>query len=189
MKRLMIVMLVMLLAACGGQPEPTATPVPPTPIPATDASAGGGIQATSALSEIQQTVAFAEPGTLIPAGVGTMQAPDAPPFAFDRVLFTQTGGLAGVNIQIDVYADGRVIRNGTESRASEDAITNLNRLLEAINIFNLSGQFMSPGAAADAFTYSLTVVKGGSNRTIMSQDGYTPQELFEIYDAIRAFGQ
>ncbi len=185
----MMLILVALLAACGGQPEPTATLVPASPVPPTDASAGEDAAATGGAAEIQQTVAFAQPGTLIPAGIGTIVPPDAPPFSFDRVIFTQTGGLAGVNVQIDVYADGRVIREGVESEVNAEAITNLARMLETINIFNLSGQFMSPGAAADAFTYSLTVVKGGSNRTITSQDGYTPQALFDIYDAIRALGQ
>lgn len=191
MTRLAFLLIVALIvAACGGSPTPTATPTPaPTETPIPD-TAGGEPIPTRGFEALQVTIPVAQPGTPIsPSLAGTVQPANAAPFRFDRLFFAQTGGIAAMELTIEVFADGRVIRNGVESRTSAETVANLTALLEAFDVFRVAGQFMGLSASADAYTYAITIDAGGSSRTIMSQDGYTPPELFAIYDAVRALGQ
>lgn len=186
-----LLILVLILAACGGSPTPTPTLSVPTATPGlpTQPAGAGEMLPTSQFNELQVTVAVAQPGTPIPAAGSTIEPVSSQPFQFDRVLFTQTGGLAALNLQIEVFSDGRVVRDGAQSQTSSDVVANIASLIDTFDFFRVSGQFMGTGAAADAYTYSLTVESGGSSRTIMSQDGFTPPALFAIYDALRALGQ
>lgn len=186
-----LLILVLILAACGGSPTPTATVSVPTATAGlpTQPSAAGETLPTSQFNELQVTVAVALPGTPIPASGATIEPVSNQPFQFDRVLFTQTGGLSALNLQIEVFGDGRVVRDGAQTQTSSEVVANIASLIDTFDFFRVSGQFIGAGASADTYTYSLTVDSGGSSRTIISQDGFTPPALFAIYDAVRALGQ
>lgn len=193
MIRAILLIMVLLLAACGGSPAPTATPPAPTathttvPLP-TQPIQAGDVLPTSAFESAQVTIVAAQPGTVIPASDATIQPVNSQPFRFDSVVFTQTGGVTGTNLEIIVYGDGRFTRNGVEGRTSAETIANIAALITAFDFFRVEGQFMSPRASADTFTYTLTVNYAGQSRSIRSQDGATPDGLFVIYDVVRALG-
>jgi len=195
MRAAILLILVFILAACNGNATPTATVVVPTPtativpLPMQPGSTAGQPLPTSPFSQLDVTLQVALPGTIIPASDSTIQPVDSQPFQFDRILFTQTGGITGVNSRIEVFGDGRVLRDGVESRVTGETISSLAAMIDAFDFFRVGGQFMGQAAGADTFTYTITVSVAGSSRMIQSQDGYTPQSLFAIYDSIRALGQ
>ncbi len=176
--------LIILLAACGGSPAPTATPEPPTPEPATTAETG----AANPFGDLSATPA-ALPGTFIPASGATIESPNAEPFRFDSLVFTQTGGLSGVDVRVELRGDGTLIRNGATTSISAEEVQRVTDMLAAIDFYRFQGIFVGSGASPDAYRYTLTVDGPLGSRTVMAEDGLTPMELLFIFDSIRALGE
>jgi hypothetical protein len=177
-------LLALMLAGCGGQ-SPTATPVPPTAVPPTDVPVVS--QGNDQLSTLAATLGAAQPGTLvIPNDDKTPNAPTPAPIVLDSLLFTQTGGIANLSLSIELHGDGTLIRDGKTSKVSTDDVKQIQSLLDGIHFFDLQGIFVGQAGTSDAYTYSLSVNAPTGSRTISSQDGMTPPELAQIYDAIRA---
>ena len=173
----------LVLAGCSG-PQPTATTVPPTAVPPTDVPAVGN--GNDQLATLAATMGVAQPGTLvIPNDQLTPNAPTPVPISIDDLLFTQTGGIAHVSLSIELRGDGTMIRDGQTSKVSVEGVQQIASLLDGIHFFQLQGIFVNPAAAADTYLYSLSVTSATGSRTITSQDGMTPPELAQIYDAIR----
>ncbi len=177
---------VLLLASCNNTPEPTATPVPPT---ATEVVAPTAVaNPADNLGDFEGTITVPIPGTLTVGNTG--ETPDAPttPLALDKLTFTQTGGAANVKFVIQLQGDGTLTRDGVTSTVSPDQVQQIAALLDQIDFYHLQGTFVSADSSADTYRYSLNVESAVGSRTIFSQDGLTPPELEQIYDAIRALG-
>lgn len=188
-----VFLLASFLASCGGSPTdtPTATPVPPTE-PAATAESTDTVALPNAddLSDFAGTVSVPIPGTLSVANTGeTPNAPTRAPISLDLLVFSQTGGLANVNEVIELHGDGTLIHNGASSTVGQDKIQAITDMLNQIHFYDINGTFIDASGAADAYHYSLTVQSDQGSRTIFSQDGLTPQELSDVYDAIRALVQ
>lgn len=176
---------ILFLAACGSA-TPTATVVPPTAAPPTDAPVATG---ENVLGELAATYPVADPGTLVvPSNLETLRAPTAAPIVIDQLGFTQSGGIAGATLTIVLNGDGTLIRDGKTSSVSRDAVQHVADLLDSAHFFDMNGVFTGTNASADTYRYTLIVVSAGRRRTITSQDGLTPPELYQVYDAIRALG-
>ncbi len=173
------IVCVLVLAACGGTPQPTATPVPPTAVPPTVAPANVSVATMAA------TLGLPQPGTAIIPDQPTPNAPTPEPISFTDITFTQTGGIANLALKIDLHGDGTLIRDGKTSAVTPSDIKAINTLLDQIQFFALQGIFVGPGATSDTYTYSVTVTTADRSRTIQSQDGLTPPQLNQLYDAIR----
>lgn len=171
---------VVILAACG-TPQPTATPAPtatpePSPMP------------TDPLAELPMTVEVPIAGTLRPGG-GVPQPNTTPiPFSFDELVYAQSGGLTGRTVVIRLFSDGRVLRDDAESTVSREVVDTIKGLLERIDFYNMQGIFTGPGVGADRFRYSLEVIGPLGSRTISAQDGLTPPELMDVFEAISQLG-
>ena len=181
------ILCALILAACS-TPQPTATPVPPTSVPVT---AGNPTlaPASNALATLAATagINLAQPGTLIiPTQGASPNAPTDAPIVFNNLTFSQSGGIADMSLTIQVSSNGTLIRNNQTGSVSQDDIQKLNNLLNNVHFFTLQGIFTGPSGAADAYQYSLTVNAAQGTRTISSQDGMTPPQLNQIYDAIRS---
>jgi hypothetical protein len=183
--RLLVVILCALavaLVGCTGASTPTATPIPPTA--PSDLTV---TQAQNPLANLVGTVDVPVPGTL--AAVNQNETPNAPtrtPISIDTLTFAQSGGIAGVTLMIELHGDGTLIRDGQTSQVSAENVQAIAALLDQIDFFNLEGIFTGAGAATDAYRYTLTVDAPNGSRTIISQDGLTPPELYDVYNAIRA---
>lgn len=177
----------LVLAACSGAPAPTATPVPPTATQA--APEVGEIVPESALSTLAATVGAPPPGTLAIAQQETPNAPTPMPIRIDSLYFTQTGGIAGTTLTIELRSDGTLIRDGATSTVTPEQIQQIATLLDGIQFFSIQGIFAGPSGAADTYRYSLTVDAPNGSKSITSEDGMTPPELYQVYDAIRALNQ
>jgi hypothetical protein len=176
--------LALVLAGCGSQQQPTATAIPPTAVPPTNPVVGQG---DNALATLAATIGAPQPGTLvIPQETQGANISTPAPIAINNVIFTQTGGIAHISLSIELDADGTLIRDGKTTKVSQDDVQKIETMLDGIHFFNLQGIFVSPAGTGDAYLYSLSVSAKTGSRTVTSQDGMTPPELGQIYDALRA---
>lgn len=139
-----------------------------------------------------QTTALAPPVGVLGGAVETEEAdadPEGPDTrtGFDYLVFIQEGGPTDLYLQIEVYSDGRVIRDGAETRASAPDIAAIAGMLDAMDFFGMQNTFLSgTGLQEGDYRYRLAVVQGTRERAISAQDGYMPPELIEVLSAIRA---
>ncbi len=176
------VIAALLMAACTNAPSPTATLVPPTAEPPTNAPPVG--QGENPLPDLPTDIFVPVPGTLIIPDQLTPNAPTAEPITIDRLSYTQTGGITGATTTIILTGDGALTRNGQSSTVTQDDLHKIAALLDGIHFFDLQGIFTGPSSAADTYRYTLTVDSGSRSRTVTSQDGMTPPELHQVYNAI-----
>lgn len=190
MRSRLVLLVMVLLAACSSTPE-SATVAPPTtaPNPPTDSNQGNEQPVGEQTAELTEAAAVLDitmppPGTLVAAVTQDLN----PDIQFDSILFEQSGGLSGAKLVVEVYSDGRVIRDGTASTITPQQVAELNAMLNAVNFFGLQGQFVMPGTDEDAYYFKMTVESQGGSRTINAQDGYTPDDLMAIFNYVSALG-
>ncbi len=178
----------LLLASCNNTPEPTATPVPATATEIVAPTTAASTNPEDNIGDFAGTITVPIAGTLIVGNTG--ETPNAPtaPLVFDKVTLTQTGGAANVNFVIQLQGDGTLTRDGVTSTISQDQVQQIAALLDQIKFYQIQGTFVSADSTVDTYRYSLSVDSSIGSRTIFSQDGLTPPELEQIYDAIRALG-
>jgi hypothetical protein len=180
------ILCTLVLAGCGGAaPAPTETPAPPTITPTVQPVEVGNNQLATLAATAGVSVPI--PGTM----VLPTQPPDAtaaPSIVIIDLSFTRSGGLAGAApLNIYLKGDGTLTRNSEPvASATAEQIANIAALLDGIHFYDLEGIFTAPGGSADTYKYTLTVNTENGSRTIVSQDGMTPTELFEVYNAILA---
>lgn len=90
------------------------------------------------------------------------------------LIFTRSGGFAGLDQQLIVHADGRAIwRDGAEQQelqVAQNTLISLQALLEAAPFEDLPRTSAAPPGSADLFSYSITY----AGRTIEFQDEAVP---------------
>jgi hypothetical protein len=187
-KLFFILALLMLASACtpGGDSQtlPTLAATPgdqATP----DPSAGE----PTATSIIEQAIdVLPPPGTAV---IPTAEAlVGGNPVRFASILYEESGGPAESHLLIEVYNDGRVIRDGVQSAIDPAAIETINQMLIEANFFNIQGQFSVPGAASEVYEYVVRVeLETGEARRLSTQDNLTPIEIKRLFAHLRAFGQ
>lgn len=188
--RLIIVgLMALIIVACQTAPEATAT-LPPTTAPnppATDAASTAEVtvDVQAVATQIAVDITMPPPGTPVTAAVTQDPLAGA---SFDSIIFEQTGGITQTTLTVEVYGDGRVVRDGVTSTISAEQLNAINQALQAANIFGLQGQFVMPGVNEDAYYFTITVDIAGAGRTIRAQDGYTPDELMDLFNTISVLG-
>ncbi|MBK8024310.1 MAG: hypothetical protein IPK19_23480 [Chloroflexi bacterium] len=193
MRRLLPGLLsLVLLAACVGQSAPSATPEPPTAETggATPVATVEGQAAQLLPTGVAETMGAPLPGTLVTASTtGTANPPTRPPFTINIVSYYQQGGVSGTPLNIALYGDGRLIRDGVESRVSPEEVDAIAAMLSEMDFLGIQGVFTAAGRAPDLFQYTITVETPFGSQTLTTQDGLTPDPLLALYAAIRALGQ
>lgn len=188
-------MIVLLLAACDNPPAATEA-VPPTEAAAPDntpdttenEAVPPAVDDPEATEDplVAANVVLPLPGTIAPPATQDAMNPAS---HFSSIIFQQTGGPNNLNLIIEIYRDGRVVRDGVTTSITPDRIAALNTALQAINFFGIQGQFTVPGAGEDVYVYRVTVEQDdGASRMITAQDGYTPPELLEIFATLSTIG-
>ncbi|NWF69631.1 MAG: hypothetical protein HXY40_11150 [Chloroflexi bacterium] len=139
--------------------------------------------ATSGANVGAATIVPPQPGVL--ATVPATEDPEAA-LVFDSLNFVVTGG--GTTTIIDIFSDGRVLRDGVEYRITPEEVTAIDDMLDAVNFFNLQGTFVSAGGQPGAYQYSLSVERAGSVVTLNAEDGLVPRELQELFSLLLQAG-
>lgn len=99
------------------------------------------------------------------------------------VALTRSGGIAGINETITVYANGQVelrSRNGQTriDQASPTDLEALRQLLASPALAQADSRYQANGA--DLFTYELTLPGSGKPRTITTMDGAPHPEVLSL---------
>ena len=166
----LLVALALLLAACGVAPSaatPTLGPlVRDTPVPAPTQSAPPSATPAPAATAASATDAPAPP-TAAPTIAATASAGDASVL----ISYHKSGGIAGVDETLTVYANGSIVlqdRTGeARAQASPADIQALQKLIASPELAALSPS--QPPPAADAFVYELSIP--GRAQPLVATDG------------------
>ncbi len=196
MRYALILMLLssLFLAACGGGGD-DATPVPDAattaPQPNIEVSPEVSDATQQVLTEVTEvpTAFLPAPGVLAAAPVTEEPTPEdgspiQPTSGFDTVVLAQTGGPNNITLVIEVYSDGRVVTNGSESTASADKIAALGQVIDEINFFNVQGTFLGAPGREDIYRYQIAVTRGDLARSIQAQEGFLPPEIVNLIAVI-----
>ena len=158
--------------------------------PTLSAEASAVSTGESAMAAIEREIGvLPPPGTLIAAPVTEEAVPGATPVPFVSVQYQETGGPSNVNLFIEIFRDGRVIRDEVETSVSPQVIAEIEQTLDELNFFGIQGQFTLPGASPDVYTYAVRVeLEDGSAKRIEAQDNVTPPELLRLFSQLRNIG-
>jgi hypothetical protein len=190
MRKLFFILTVLLMLASACTPDsqtlPTLVATPgdqATPDP--NQSTGGEPTATSIIE--QAVDVLPPPGTAV---VPTQEAlVGGNPVRFANILYEESGGPGDSHLLIEVYNDGRVIRDGVQTAVDTAAIETLNQMLVESDFFNIQGQFSVPGASSEVYEYVMRVeLETGEARRLATQDNLTPIEIKRLFAHIRDFG-
>jgi hypothetical protein len=188
-----------------GQPDsaqPNATPAPDSAAqpdgaatpdgmaqagPMTPAPGQPGADGAQPTVDIEQVIGMLPPpGTIIAPATEEVMAAQLP---FSTIVYEETGGPANASLTVEIFSDGRVLRNGTETRVGPEVIAELDQLLRDIRFFGINGQFTMPGAGSEVYNYAVTVqLEDGSARRLDAQDRVTPPELLRLFSRLRVVG-
>ncbi len=94
-----------------------------------------------------------------------------------KATFETTGGLAGLTIKKTVDTD----------KITEDQASELRKLVDASNFFNLPSTTPYRGPMRDFFHYELTIESEGKSRTINVDEPAAPPELKPLLRWLRNF--
>lgn len=181
-----LILLVVLLAACQGNPEPTATLAPTLDPAANDGgeAVGAGGQSFVPTDPVIATLNIELPpaGTLVvPTTDPSPGAPSSDVSDLHSVIFTRTGGLSGATMTIELLGDGTLTRDGVTTQVPLEVVDQIVDHLNAINFHRIQGVFTMPGGAPDSFRYMTTVTSAAGSQTIITDDALTPPPLRELY--------
>lgn len=127
-------------------------------------------------------------GALPPAGPGTLVASETedpePIGPFQLVRLRQQGGRGNITTVIEIYADGRIVRDGEIGTVDAATIGRINQMIDDMGFFSMQGTYIGPPGADDTYTYRVYVDSGDIDRAINAQDGYLPQELTSLLATI-----
>jgi hypothetical protein len=175
-----LILLVLLLSACASTTDNPAVTGAPQP------------SASETISEDQLTPTSVIPLDVTLPPVGTMIAPATEDpeagLIFDVVYLEQTGGFTGIPLTVEIHSDGRLVRDGVEGRVTPEQVAEIDNIIKEIKFFGIQGQFEPAAANPDAYLYKISVDRGGASRTINAQDGFTPEPLLRLINAVSALG-
>ena len=175
----------LLLVACGGnQVEPTAVlsafkpDVPiiePEPVGSTIESepvakpesvdAGEAYPAPEGLTEEELVV----PGA-IPLKQDQIELGDA------VIIYSRSGGFAGLMEEWHIYADGRVeSNNGSIQQVAPEQVARLLATAESSNFNGLQAAYLPRDSCCDRFSYSITIHLDDVIKTVSTMDGVAKQ--------------
>lgn len=111
------------------------------------------------------------------------------PLVFDYLRLDQAGGPDPTQtLTIEIYGDGRILRNGIEATLGQEQVAQVDERLDAINFFGLQNMFVGPPGRGDEYTYTLFVRQQDRQRRINAQDGYIPLEVRQTLALIVLMG-
>ncbi len=189
--------LILLLAACGGDSEPTSPSAEESATPGESEAnfeelaqnvLGGGDQEEIALRPTNtppepDELPIMPPGTLV---VSMTEDPEYQGEIFDLIAFRQTGGPNEMDYSFEITGDGRIMTNNdTEGQLSEFDVNQLNDAINEINFFGLQGNMLGPAPSSQVYQYRLTIIQADRERSITSQDNFMPNEYKQFMGFIR----
>jgi hypothetical protein len=106
------------------------------------------------------------------------------------LVFRQSGGLAGVNDQWVLYADGRIkTSTGQNLQVSPEAVAQLLDEIEKLGFYELESRYVPLNTCCDRFTYEVTIRNGGREHsiTVLEATPDVPESVWTILNKVSAF--
>jgi len=107
------------------------------------------------------------------------------------IIFEQSGGIAGIQETWRIYGDGRVVkedRHGQTAPAERIPAEAVRDAIERIvggGFLDLADEYLPADRCCDRFTYRLTVVYDGTEKTVTTMDGAErPPALTEALEVV-----
>lgn len=173
----LLFVIVLLLSACA-----TTTDTPATSAPQ--------LSTVEVTSDAQATFEIPIDVTVPPAGTMIVPVTEDPQAGvmFDVVYLEQSGGFTGIPLTVEVHSNGRLVRDGVEGSATPEQVTEIDNIIREIKFFGIQGQFEPAAPNPDAYLYKISVDRAGASRTISAQDGFTPDPLLRLINAVSLLG-
>jgi hypothetical protein len=176
-----------------GPGEGTARPTDVAPIDNPTATTDPTLAATiEAINQAAGTAgAIVGAPSIQPPMVGTIatalptEDPDAG-LLFDEIYFSQTGG--GTTLVVQVYPDGRVLRDGQQFSIAQDQVVEIDTILDEIDFFGMQSSFTSVGGSPNAYVYEISVSRGDDSRNVVAEDGLIPPQLQNLFSLLLEAG-
>lgn len=186
------IIIVLLLAACTSQSTSQTNEIEPTlsgedhmeaspalatvPAPTNDEmEESSGLDSDSAVVTENETSAESENSKGEVENIG-----DA------AIVFHRSGGIAGLDEQWLVYADGRIEGPDDKQQVDPEQVQALLDMITANNFFALDDSYIPLDTCCDRFTYAITVQLGDNVKTVRTIDQVPeqPQQLTRILTAV-----
>ena len=193
----LIVVLMLILTACGGDGDSNDATSPPNE-PLSDEAATFAAEVDDVLADatpvpLISTAAPVDDSALVVAPPGELVASETedpePRGMFDYISMQQEGGRENTVITIEIYNDGRVTLNGAEGRIGLETINQIDETINRLNFFGMQGTLLGSPGGDDIYYYRVSVQRGFQARTISAQDGYIPDEFLSLLAMIRGAGE
>lgn len=192
----LLLSLVLLFAACGGQGDANANVTPvidavtPENAPVVEPTSGVLIVTREPIvTPMEGALPVAAPGTLV---ASETEDPTAG-MIFTSIRFLRVGGgteeQPDPSVEVILNGDGTYTRNGVAGTLSQSRLMEINDAITAVNFFGLQGTMLGAGIEGSTlYRYALTIQRGDLNRTVSSMDGFMPQEYIALLGLIFEVG-
>lgn len=107
---------------------------------------------------------------------------------FEVVELVQRGGRNDIETTIEIFADGRVVRDEQEGTVDTNTVQRLNQMIRSMDFYGMQGTFIGPPGDEGGYTYRLYVGNAETDRVITMQDNYLTPELQDMLGLIIAAG-
>jgi len=205
-----VLILALMLAACGGDAAPTESgptiaPVPPTPedapVDPDDEVMGAALDFDEVVSQALNTQEVMVIPSSTPDPDGGLEVPlprtlvaseteEVEPIGpFQYLSFEQRAQGETSGTRLVIYGDGRVTHQGREGRLEAADIQQINDAIRALNFFGLQGTFLGPPGNEETFIYRIAIETETVGRAINAQNGYMPDQFTAFLGLIRMMGE
>lgn len=197
-----LLMMTLILAACGGDAAPTSAvssdpTIDPNSVTATpndfveqqlgtEEVDDGGEDESVVIVTPQAVVEGNDvplPGTLVH---DTEYVDENMGAVFDQIIFSRYGG--GDNAppyRLVINQDGTYdINEEIFGQVDSTTVTQVDDILDEINFFGINTPMLGPGPDAINYRYVLTVYRGDDEMSIRAEDGFTPQPVMRLFGAL-----
>lgn len=105
------------------------------------------------------------------------------------LVYRRTGGLAGLNDQLTIHANGKVTlqqKNGRQDAfmLDDSTLSGLMKTLDSASFFQLESRYEPGRTIPDALNYEITYRNAGRRHTVTVTDGAIPQQLAPLLDQL-----
>ena len=177
-----------VLAACGSGEVANETPeqnpdsqTVDDPTPDEESTEEAIVLVTLPASTPEGALPIPEPGTLV---ASETEDPNMG-LVFDRIELVRYGGPDGSErIEIVVNQDGSYSRNEATGTITQDHVTEIDDLIDAMNFFGMQGAMLGPSSETDNYRWSMLVIRSDDERLVQAEDGFYPPEFQQLLAAI-----
>lgn len=174
--RVSVIMMAVILTACGGE-----TTNPPTPESAVTLVAGEDGRTLDDLIEEATSPLGPDPTPTLDESLIVPPTPDPiPDGSFDRLWVARSGGRNQPDYQIEIFADGRLIVNGQEGQLPAHEIAWLQTQFDEIRVYGIMSNTQLWESRPDIFRYEFEVQLGDYSTYLEGENPYIPQAIRNI---------